>query len=696
MRGQPLDAAERTRRRYTSASSLNEVLSALLEQIADATPFERAVAVAGFHRDLVGLGRGVPPDEVQAFARGLVRQRANALAEMGEDESPLAAIQSMRSPLLVPAPSPNEDFAAVVVVEAAPEHPALAQVGEALRTATPFLFTAAEIHSLRARIGAAEVHRQRAAWALDALPDPVLVVDADSRILLSNRRAEELLVTSPRDSRGRRHAVETNNLFLSAFRARALLADQSDSTREIVLLDPDDGSDLLFEVFGAALDNPAIGVGTYVFVLRDITDLKAATRELEVQFSRSVAAEHRTRRESERLNVIIENAGVPIFVTDGHTNIQLMNREAERLLEARPGTAQTSPRVHDIRANDAKLAGFISEFLFHARPRREGRLLLVDPDEAREFPALAVSTKVLDERGEAVAVVTILHDLTQEIENVQLTQTTGELAKRNTQLQEEHSAMERASRLKSEFLATMSHELRTPINAVLGYNSLLRDGLFGKLTERQQDALDRMRNAAEHLLSLINDVLDLSRVEAGKITLSPVDIDWAPFLETISESVRPLAAGKSLAYTVEIDPSLPSIRTDETRLRQVLLNLLSNAVKFTDRGWIKLRVAPVHTSNRVQMDVVDTGIGIEESYLETIFDEFTQVDQSSTREHGGAGLGLAISRRLIRAMGGSLTAKSTPGKGSTFRVELPFTPPVSRDVVASPVTARAGAASGES
>jgi signal transduction histidine kinase len=691
---QSTDAAERTRRRFTSASTLGEVLAAVLDQIADATPFDRAVAVAGLGRDLLGVGRGVPATEVDAFVRALVRQRFSSHGDVGTEaeESPLAALTSMRSPVLVPAVAPNEDLVTVLVVEATPEHPAFSHVHEALRTASPFLFAAAELYALRARTAALESQRQRAYWALDALPDPVLVVDAESRILLSNRRAEELLVTHPGDSRGRRHAVETNNLFLSAFRARAMLVEQSEAAREIVLLDPDDGSDLLFEVFGLALDNPGSGAESHVFVLRDITDLKAAARELEVQFSRSVAAEHRARRESERLNVIIENAGVPIFVTDRHTNIQLMNREAERLLEARPGTAQTSPRVHDIRANDAKLAGLISEFLLHARSRREARLMLVDPDEAREFPALAVSTKILDDRGEPVAVVTVLHDLTHEVESRQLALTTGELTKRNTQLEEQHTALERASRLKSEFLATMSHELRTPINAVLGYNSLLRDGLFGKLTERQRDALDRMRNAAEHLLSLINDVLDLSRVEAGKITLSPVDIDWAPFLETLSESVRPLAAEKSLAYTVELEEGLPAVRTDEMRLRQVLLNLLTNAVKFTDRGWVKLRVASVPGGNRVQMDVVDTGIGIEETHLEAIFDEFTQVDQSSTREHGGAGLGLAISRRLIRVMGGSLTVKSAPGKGSTFRVELPSMPPMSRELVASP-TARAGAES---
>jgi len=269
-----------------------------------------------------------------------------------------------------------------------------------------------------------------------------------------------------------------------------------------------------------------------------------------------------------------------------------------------------------------------------------------------------------------------------------LARATGELTERNTRLREQHTALERAARLKNEFLATMSHELRTPINAILGYNSLLRDGLFGQLTERQQDALDRMRTAAEHLLSLINDVLDLSRVEAGKIALQPTDIEWVPFLEGLSEPIRSLAARKSLAYAVSIAPELPGIRADPMRLRQVLLNLLTNAVKFTDRGWIELRVAPSRGSNRIHIDVTDTGIGIEESDLEAIFEEFTQVDQSSTREHGGAGLGLAISRRLIRAMGGALTVTSVPGRGSTFRVELPLTPPSAPDLARGLVVER--------
>jgi signal transduction histidine kinase len=528
---------------------------------------------------------------------------------------------------------------------------------------------------------ATESLRLSAYTALDALPDPILVTEARSHdVMSSNWRAHQLFVSDERDDAARRHAVETNNLFLDAFQAKAVVTAEPSPGRAIVLVDPDDGSDLLFEVFAVPIEDPHGIEQARVLVLRDVTDLKAAARELEVQFSRSVVAEHRARRERDRLDSIIQNAAVPIFVTDSDARIQLINREAARLLEPRPGTASTSPRIRDLEANHAKLTDFVRELILHARARHEGRLALVDPDEAREITVLAVSAKILDERGEASAVVTVLHDLAHEVAHGQLARATGELTERNTRLEDQQSALERAARLKNEFLATMSHELRTPINAILGYNSLLRDGLFGPLTQRQQDALDRMRTAAGHLLSLINDVLDLSRVEAGKLGLSPAVIEWVPFLEALSEPIRPLAARKSLAYAVSIAPKVPGIRADETRLRQVLLNLLTNAVKFTDRGWIELRVGPSHGSNRVQIDVTDTGIGIEEGDLAVIFEEFTQVDQSSTREHGGAGLGLAISRRLIRAMGGALTVTSVPGRGSTFRVELPLMPPSAPDL----------------
>jgi signal transduction histidine kinase len=687
MRGRPSQDAEVGPRHPSTAGDLGAVLSRVVADIADTTPLERMVVVAGIRGDLLGVGRGVPHDQIAAFTHAL--ERMTTAADSGEslEEPPLVALASMRSPVLVRAHHGNaperrrhEGLTIVAVVETSSQSTSLTRVSDVLRSATPALALAAQLDALRTRLSAAESLRLSTHAALDALPDPILVTDAESQIVLSNRRAKELFVSGEHHDVDRRRAVETNNLFLSALQTKAVVTEEGPG-RAIALVNPADGSDLLFEVLALPMEAPDSPSTEYrVYVFRDVTDLKAAARELEVQFSRSVVAEDRARREADRLDSIIQNAAVPIFVTDGDARIRLINREAARLLEPRPGTAPTSPRIRDLEANHAKLTDFVRDLLLHVRARHEGRLELVDPDEARELSVLAVSTKVLDERGDANAVVTVLYDLAHEVANRQLTRATGELTERNTRLEEQQSALERAARLKNEFLATMSHELRTPINAILGYNSLLRDGLFGQLTARQQDALDRMRTAAEHLLSLINDVLDLSRVEAGKVALNPTDIEWVPFLEALSEPVRTMAARKSLAYSVSIAPGLPGIRADPVRLRQVLLNLLTNAVKFTDRGWIELRVALSHGSNRVHIDVSDTGIGIDESYLDVIFEEFTQVDQSSTREHGGAGLGLAISRRLIRAMGGALTVTSVPGRGSTFRVELPITPPSAPDL----------------
>jgi signal transduction histidine kinase len=513
-------------------------------------------------------------------------------------------------------------------------------------------------------------------------------------MLLANRRAEELLVVDPSLSPGRRHAVETNNLLFSAFRACMVLEGDGSGARELLMVDPLDGSDLLFEVFRLPFHAPSHPGENVIYVLRDITDLKHATLELEKQYSRSLAAEHQARRESERLNVIIENAGVPILVTDRLTQIVLMNREAEKLFDIAQGEPRSSPKTRDISANGTKLAGLINDFLLQSWIRREAQLSLVDPDRAREFPALAVSTKILNQRLEPAAVVTILHDLTQEVENEHLARelrrlnaelgeriasATHELAKRNALLEAQRTDLERASRMKSEFLATMSHELRTPLNAVLGYLSLMRRGLFGPMSPKQEHALKKTRAAAEHLLSLINDILDLSTVEAGKIRLQPSEIELAAFVGSLSETVEPMATAKSLDYRVQLEEGV-TLRADAMRLRQVLLNLLTNAVKFTDSGSVTLRVRRSCQGASLRMEVIDTGLGIHQEHLETIFEEFRQLDQSMTRQHGGTGLGLAISRKLIALMGGSLTVESALGRGSTFRVELPVKPAAASSV----------------
>jgi PAS domain S-box-containing protein len=229
-----------------------------------------------------------------------------------------------------------------------------------------------------------------------------------------------------------------------------------------------------------------------------------------------------------------------------------------------------------------------------------------------------------------------------------------------------------ANRAKSEFLASMSHELRTPLNAILGYTSLLADEITGPVIPAQQEQLLRIRASATHLLGLIDEVLSFSRLEAGREQLSMHDVDVRNVLDEAAALVRPMAAAKQLP--LEIDPpdatSEPlHLQSDILKLRQILVNLLTNAVKFTDHGSVRLSARA--EGDDVMFAVTDTGIGIPPSHLEHVFDAFWQVEQAASRRVGGTGLGLSVTRRLARLLGGDVSVSSSPGRGSTFTVRLP-------------------------
>ena len=240
----------------------------------------------------------------------------------------------------------------------------------------------------------------------------------------------------------------------------------------------------------------------------------------------------------------------------------------------------------------------------------------------------------------------------------------------------------RLARLRSEFLAQMSHELRTPLNAILGYAQILqRDP---NLSKRQTVGLATIHESGQHLLTLINDILDLARVEAGKLSLDPTDVDLSSFLRIVGNIIRVKAEEKSLLFDFRASPELPAVRVDDKRLRQVLLNLLGNAVKFTDRGEIVLSVQRVATSGngqttvRLRFEVEDSGIGMSEEQLARIFQPFEQVSEIRRRE-AGTGLGLAISQQLVGLMGGNIHVRSELGKGSLFWFELDL--PVAKPLI---------------
>jgi len=237
------------------------------------------------------------------------------------------------------------------------------------------------------------------------------------------------------------------------------------------------------------------------------------------------------------------------------------------------------------------------------------------------------------------------------------------------EIQDKSRQLAEASQHKSQFLANMSHELRTPLNAILGYTELIADGIYGAPPEKMQAVLKRVESNGKHLLGLINAVLDLSKIEAGQLTLDIADYSLQNIAQTVYGAVEALAADKKLAFKAEIAPNMPRGRGDERRLTQVLLNLVGNAIKFTDVGEILIKADASDES--FNLSVRDTGPGISEADQAKLFQEFQQADNSITRKKGGTGLGLAISRRIIEMHGGKIWVESVIAKGSTFFVTIP-------------------------
>ncbi|NEQ33603.1 MAG: response regulator [Leptolyngbya sp. SIO4C5] len=251
-----------------------------------------------------------------------------------------------------------------------------------------------------------------------------------------------------------------------------------------------------------------------------------------------------------------------------------------------------------------------------------------------------------------------------------LTRQNLELEKQRQQIQLQNIELIRASRLKSEFLATMSHELRTPMNAIIGFSQILLRRGQGRFSQQHVDMVQRILNNGKNLLTLLNDILDFSKIEAGRLQLKLERFNAAQLIESTTEELRSLAEESGLSLQLKIQLSNPWIINDPIRFRQILVNLLSNAIKFTDQGRVSVELTEI-SPEQLCLRVIDTGIGIEPNHLKHIFEAFRQVDQTSTRRYPGTGLGLAIVDSLVKMMHGTVEVNSHIEQGSVFTVSIP-------------------------
>ena len=521
---------------------------------------------------------------------------------------------------------------------------------------------------------------------LDRVTDPIILTDTEGRMVVANGRAERLFAAREDESDGRRRAVAINNMLFSSALGRSAVESLAPTPRELALVDPTEGTDLLYELLSTTAGDAHVGMGI-VSILRNVSDLQSATEEIQENYQKLRAAEADVRAERDRLDLVIDSVADPILATDPSGNVVMMNAPAERLFSVSEGASLAE--TQRVQANDANFTSFVSNLLFgmSGESKYHGGINLVDPRTGQPVPVEAVSGKVYGEGAEVSAIVTILHDRTEAIEREQLyeqlkaasaqlerrvKEATATLAHQNERLRRQAIELEQASVAKSQFLANVSHDVRTPLNAILGYTSLLLRGVSGELEPAQRESLARVDANARHLLALINEILDITRIEAGKMPVHVSVIKLSELIDEIMSEVEPLIEHSNLVVTANIPRGLPVVRTDRQKVKQILLNLLTNALKFTPRGSVTVTCTHQRPSKEIAIAVADTGIGIAEADKNRIFEAFSQGDPTLTRETGGTGLGLAICRRLTAVLGGRITLESKLRQGSTFTLILPL------------------------
>ncbi len=499
-------------------------------------------------------------------------------------------------------------------------------------------------------------------WMVNSAQNPIILADEENNIIFQNSHAERLLKTSLEDSPGKRRAIELNNFLLSASLSSFALDQGASAGRELTLVDPIEGTEILFEVICRPCTNLRTGDGGLVCFLNDVTDLRHASDQLQHSLLESSIRGEEVRRERDRLNLILESVADPIVVTDPSSEIILMNPPAERLLQT-PDTSTTIRRATAYLSNDAKLTSFLSQLGMEASHVLRGGLELIDPVSEEPLTMSVTATEVRDELGQVIAVVAVLHDLTavRELERRTLEQQLFE--------SEKLAAVGRLA-------AAVAHEINNPLEAIKNSLYLVASSVSSDSPYRK--FIDIANKETERVSGIIHQMLGFYRPGNSKLS---VDIN------SIVADALALLEGQFrqhhiLVYT-DFYQNLPVVYGSPDQLKQVILNLLLNADGAMKEGgelYVNTRVSTGEdiefiAGKYVLMQVRDTGGGITTENLQHIFDPFF----STKQEQRGTGLGLWVSQGIVQQHGGQIKVRSRPGAGSTFTVALPVGGPNGRD-----------------
>jgi len=672
-----LDEIEALPSELLGAGDPEAALVPVLDGLARAFGYERALVALTDERAHVlrgRFGRGIADQIAEAFRVPLTSLNDPSVVALGtgvpqrvddvaSDERVTPATRELLSELgfesFVVAPLRGSGEPAIGVVLLSKGTPASEADVQALAPfasqAGSLLAQARNVAELRQGGEAHAAEKEWLWWMVNAFADPVVVTDEQNELVLANRSAELLFRSGKDDSAGKAHAISMNNFLFTAALSTWNLQSATERTRELTLVDPIEGDELIFEVITSPAINYRIGTKGVVSVLKNVTDLRRVTEELSANIQRLQSADQEIRMERDRLDLVLRNVPNPIIVVDNQNEIVSMNAAAERLFKPPRDPLIQSRRAQVARRNDAKFTSFLAQLSLDPGTRRSGELRLTDVDTAEELEMQVSANEVRDPVGATVATVSVMQDVgrLRELERRRLEQALFDSEK-----------LAATGRLA----ASIAHEINNPLEAIQNALYLLVKRI--PADDPNAQFLGIAMKETERMSRILRQMLGFYRPAAD---LAPTDLN--ALIEEAEALVSKRLRERNVKIERNLQPDLPKVMASADQIKQVILNLILNAAEAMPKGGLVTVSTESHRdaasgfirTDAVRMQVADTGPGIAEEYLPHIFEQFF-----STKGEKGTGLGLWVSLGIAQSHGGRLQVRNRPTGGSVFSMTLPI------------------------